>query len=299
MCSAPRPDQDGSRAAFDEAIAVTRQQPAPRADLGEPSWWAATIPPGWDVGAAINGGVVLALAANALRGETGRPCPLSTTVHYLGQATAGSADIAVEVLRAGRTRHVAQAAVRQEGVEVARALGALGVLGDVGEVDDVRHWHVAPPPLPPVEECVAPPSAEQAVLPPPPLARNVELRLHPDHVGFAFGRPPGDPVIHAWARLADGRDPDVLALLVFADALPPAVFNAGLPLGWVPTLELTVHVRARPAPGWVRVAARTRLRASGYLDEEAEVWDADDRLVASARQLALSPRAPTPPTRPA
>jgi acyl-CoA thioesterase len=102
------------------------------------------------------------------------------------------------------------------------------------------------------------------------------------------------PVIHAWARLADGREPDTLALGLFADALPPVVFNAGLPLSWVPTLELTVHVRARPAPGWVRIAGRTRLLAGGYLDEEADVWDADGRLVATARQLALAPREPGP-----
>ena len=55
----------------------------------------------------------------------------------------------------------------------------------------------------------------------------------------------------------------------------------------MPTIELTTHIRARPAPGWLRVVLRTRLLVDGYLDEDAEVWDEEDRLVAMSRQLAL------------
>ena len=60
-------------------------------------------------------------------------------------------------------------------------------------------------------------------------------------------------MIRGWLRLADGREPDPLMLLLARDALPPVAFDLGLS-GWTPTLELTVHVRARPAPGWLRVA---------------------------------------------
>src|SRR5450759_3720952 len=56
--------------------------------------------------------------------------------------------------------------------------------------------------------------------------------------------------------------------------------------GWVPTLEMTVHVRAVPTAGWLRVTAHTRNLAGGYLEEDAEVWDSADRLVAQSRQLA-------------
>lgn len=56
--------------------------------------------------------------------------------------------------------------------------------------------------------------------------------------------------------------------------------------GWVPTVELTAHIRRRPAPGPLRVAITTRNLAGGFLEEDAEVWDFEDRLVAQSRQLA-------------
>jgi hypothetical protein len=90
----------------------------------------------------------------------------------------------------------------------------------------------------------------------------------------------------------DGRsasEPDPLLLLLAVDALPPVTFDLGL-FGWTPTLELTAHVRAVPAPGWLRVKASTRNVAGGMLEEDAEVWDSADRLVAQSRQLALVPR---------
>jgi hypothetical protein len=45
-------------------------------------------------------------------------------------------------------------------------------------------------------------------------------------------------------------------------------------------------MRAVPAPGPLRLAARSRHVAGGWFDEESEVWDAAGRLVAQSRQLA-------------
>ena len=73
------------------------------------------------------------------------------------------------------------------------------------------------------------------------------------------------------------------------DALPPVTFDLGLP-GWAPTLELTVHVRARPAPGWAVVRHATRNVSGGHFEEDCEVWDSTGTLVAQSRQLALLPR---------
>jgi hypothetical protein len=56
-------------------------------------------------------------------------------------------------------------------------------------------------------------------------------------------------------------------------------------------VELTVQVRARPAPGFLRAWFTTSAVTDGYLEEDGEVWDAEGRLVALSRELALSPRA--------
>ena len=90
----------------------------------------------------------------------------------------------------------------------------------------------------------------------------------------------------AWLRSATGHPVDPLFLLCVADALPPVTVDLGIP-GWVPTVELTVHLRAVPADGWLRVVHRARLVAGGWLDEDCEVWDSPGRLVAQARQLAV------------
>jgi hypothetical protein len=93
-----------------------------------------------------------------------------------------------------------------------------------------------------------------------------------------------------WFGFADGRPLDTLSLLLVADALPPAVFNIDIPPGWVPTVEMTVHVRAVPAPGPMRCVFRTRFVHGGMLEEDGEVWDSTGTLVALSRQLALLPR---------
>jgi acyl-CoA thioesterase len=79
-------------------------------------------------------------------------------------------------------------------------------------------------------------------------------------------------------------------VLLVADAFPPAVFNANLPLAWTPTVEMTTHVRSAPQTEWLRCRFTTRFVTGGFFEEDGEVWDADGRLVALSRQLALVPR---------
>ena len=56
--------------------------------------------------------------------------------------------------------------------------------------------------------------------------------------------------------------------------------------GWVPTLDLTVYVRALPAPGPLRLRLRAQLIQDGFADLVCEGWDSDDRLVLQSTQLA-------------
>jgi hypothetical protein len=86
-------------------------------------------------------------------------------------------------------------------------------------------------------------------------------------------------------RFADGREPDLLSLPLFVDAVAPAALELGLRR--MTTVELTVHLRARPAPGWLAFRTATRYLAGGYFEEDAEIWDSAGRLVAQSRQLAL------------
>ena len=76
-------------------------------------------------------------------------------------------------------------------------------------------------------------------------------------------------------RFTDGREPDLLSLPLFVDAVAPAALELGVRR--MTTVELTVYLRARPAPGWLAYRTLTRYLADGYFEEDAELWDSARR----------------------
>jgi hypothetical protein len=113
----------------------------------------------------------------------------------------------------------------------------------------------------------------------------VDLRIDPADTGFARGEPSGSGRLRGWLALPENEPFDPAALLYAVDAFPPATFEVALS-GWVPTLELTVYVRALPAPGPVRILHQAQLIDAQKVDEVCFVWDSADRLVAQGSQLA-------------
>ncbi|PYC76298.1 TesB-like acyl-CoA thioesterase 3 [Streptomyces tateyamensis] len=274
-----------SSSEFDQGIAL-------RPD-GEAGWYRGELGEGWQIGGGINGGFLLAAAANALRQELPQhPDPLSISGYYLSASTPGPYTVRTEVVRKGNSLSNATAVLYQQdehGQQVER-LRVLASYTDLAALDAEVGTAAEPPAMPPREQCIgaehAPPQfVEQAA-----LLRRFDLRLDPACVGWALGQPSGNGRIQGWFRLADDREPDPLALLLVADALPPVTFDLGRP-GWAPTIELTVHLRALPAAGWLRVSHATRNLAGGYFEEDCEIWDEAGRLVAQSRQLARTPRA--------
>ncbi|HVB26791.1 MAG TPA: thioesterase family protein [Mycobacteriales bacterium] len=246
--------------------------------------WSASIHPGWDIAGNANGGYLLAIAARALVGATGRPDPVSVTAHYLSTGQPGELRIANQVLKQGR-RFATASAMLSAGERP--LLAVLGTLGDLGQASGPELVDGAPPELPDPEDCVR---VEPTETFPPPFMGKVDLRLHPDDAAFAVGNQSGQPLMRGWFRLPEAEPIDSLVLLCAVDAFPPTAFNAKLPVAWTPTIELTAHVRATPAPGWLRCRFSTRFVTAGFLEEDGEVWDSTGRLVAQSRQLALVPR---------
>jgi acyl-CoA thioesterase len=273
---------------FDEGSAVT-------ARAGEPGVYEAALGEGWRIGGGVNGGVLLAIAGRALARELGtadgdrpaHPDPLAISAYYLSPGVPGPATVRTSVVRRGRAVSTGQASLLQDdgaGGEVER-VRFLATYGDLESVDGDLTTSAAPPELPPPDQCVSAAQAPPDFLKHASLLQRLDMRLDPATTGWAVGKPSGNGVIRGWLRMADGREPDPLLLLLAVDALPPVAFELGLP-GWTPTLELTAHVRARPAPGWLRVSLTNRTLAGGFLEEDAEVWDSQGRLVALSRQLA-------------
>jgi len=257
--------------------------------------YRGTVDPGWAVieGAAPNGGYVLALAARAMRDALPHPDPVTVTAHFLAPPEPGPVDIEVELVRGGRRHSTVAAKLLQGGRERTRLLGTFA---DLGAADGPTRLDRPGLELPPRDDCVDATSrslerAKDGAYPAPPILLRFDHRMPTEMMGWAEGRPLGRGEMGGYLRWADGAPMDTLGLLVVADCYPPPVFNMGdSRLGWVPTIELTVQIRKRPADGYLATRFTTEAITNGYLEEDGEVWDADGDLVALSRQLALVAR---------
>ena len=246
--------------------------------------WRASLSDRWNINDKPNGGYVMATAVRAMAAAVpDHPDPFSVTAHFLRPSQAGAAQIDVEIVRTGRKLATVAASFVQSGKERIRLLGSFGDLRAASGPSVVRG---EPPTIAPLADCRPRVKDEGENHPLSNIAERTETLLDP-RTGWVTGRPRGVAETLAWIRFADGRAPDVWSLPFFADALPPAVFEVLDGAIWVPTIELTVHVRAVPAPGWLRARVDTRFLMNGFLEEDCELWDESDTLVAQSRQLGM------------
>lgn len=264
---------------FDAATAVARTETG---DL------VAELDGGWNVGPGIlNGGYLLAVAARAAAVDSPHPHPVALSASYLRATGPGRVTLAVTRGPSGRTLAHSHVVLSDAGGPTLSVQATTATLGDTPP-----DYALAPPTIVPPEECLANHADIDLGGNPVPsvgLRDFVETRLDPTTAGWAVGRPSGEPVMRGWVRLTDGRPADPFALALFADVLPPTSWALGL-MGWAPTVQLQVLVRALPAPGWCLVEARASEVAGGWLDEDYRIWDSTGRLVAQSRQLARTPR---------
>ncbi|MFF4246632.1 thioesterase family protein [Streptomyces sp. NPDC001822] len=252
----------------------------------------AELSAGWTIIRAVNGGYLLAILGRALGEALPHPDPFSVSAHYLTASVPGPAVIRTQVVRTGRTLSTGEASLFQfaeDGSEIER-IRVLATYGDLDGLTDEVRTSAEPPVIPPMAHCLGPADGPAPIPGSSAITERLDIRLDPATIGWAVGAPSGKGEMRGWFGLADGRDADPLSLLLTVDALPPTSFELGLK-GWTPTIELTTHIRCRPAPGPLRVSITTRNLAGGFLEEDADVWDSAGRLVAQSRQLARAPRA--------
>lgn len=276
----PIDSESVASSAFAEATAVSRVSA---------TGFVGTVADGWDIFGNANGGYLLAIAARAMAVVAGRP-PLTITAHYLAPAGVGPCQIDVSEIRRGRRFVTLSAALSMGDRQI---LQVLGTFGDQAPPSPDVPFHVAaaPPSLDPWDDSRPSASGEPDPSSPlPAMMHQLDLRLRPADVGFSQGEKSGRAEIAGWFALADHGPLDEIGLLLAADAFAPAIFNLDLPVAWAPTVELTVHIRGIPVEGPLRCTFSTRFLHGGMLEEDGEIWDSADNLVALSRQLALSPR---------
>jgi hypothetical protein len=242
----------------------------------------AAASPDWTVAGRPNGGCLLAMASRAAVAVTDHPHVIAASAHYLRSPDPGPVRIQAEVLRAGRSASQVRARMTQDGTPCVESLITVSELSPGTQ----PYWDKGGPEpgTARYEDCVKVPAQGPGGLA-VTIFGQVDVRLDPDSLGFAAGRPSGRGELRGWLALPGGEPFDPFSLVYAADSYPPATLDIELS-GWVPTLELTVYVRALPAPGPVQVLQRVHLIDGGRVDEECAVWDHAGRLVAQGRQLA-------------
>jgi len=257
---------------FDAAIALSGEGPV----------FGAVLDGRWDGQASTNGGFLLALVTRAIGAVLPFPDPVVVSGFFLRPGTPGPAEIRTEVVQAGRTTGFGQASLYRDGKQVLRATAAYTDLDAAAARDSRSYAGGQPPDQPPPAECQV---LRRVIVPPITLVDRIEYRVAELPSWVTRTPPSGNPVYEGWMRFVDGREPDLLSLPMFVDAVAPAGLELGLRR--MTTVELTVHLRARPAPGWLAFRTLTRYLEGGYFEEDAEIWDSAGRLVAQSRQLAL------------
>lgn len=239
------------------------------------------IHPAWWVIAGPNGGYVAAIVVRALEATVAEGRPLrSLTVHYMRAPKAGPALIRTETVREGRSVSFLRATLHQGDRDCATAMAVFAA-----DRDGLAFNTARPPDVPRPEDT---PARAEGRLQAPPFAQNFDFRP-------AIGGPPfegaDEAVTGGWLWPKQGsQELDSALAVALCDSWFPALFTAvEAPLA-VPTLDLTVHLRAPlPQPaGWVLGRFVTRRARDGFLEEDGELFSRDGELLAQSRQLALS-----------
>jgi hypothetical protein len=171
----------------------------------------------------------------------------------------------------------------RDGRDIVRSIGTFG---DVDASIGVQSNTLVKPQMVPYEDCPKRPDNPEMPL---GLTSRLDMRLHPEDVGFSTNTPNGIARVRGYFAFKDGRPVDTLALLLAADAFPPVTFNLFGMKGWVPTIEFTVHVRGVPVEGPIICQFTSSLTQGGFWEEDGVMWDSAGTVVAMSRQLALSP----------
>lgn len=263
---------------FERDTAVVEVRPGlyrGRMDVG---WWIVRGP---------NGGYVAAILLRALQAAVGDPARVarSLTVHFLAPPREGDCEVAVVIERHGRLLTFASARLTQGERLLATAQAAFaGPLAVEPSFVDARM-----PDVPPPSECGPLAPAEIEI----PMRRRYEERnvvVRPEGTDVESGH---EAVAGGWIRFAEPCLLDAVALAAVSDAWVPAVFSRMTSRNAVPTIDLTVHFRARlPHPTMATTdyclsMFRTRAVVDGFLEEDGEIWSPDGVLLAHSRQLGL------------
>jgi hypothetical protein len=242
--------------------------------------YSGEVTEAWSIGGVANGGYSMSIAARALSDCLNHKDPLSITGHYLARAEPGPVTLEIEKLNEGRSLSTAVVKFIQKDQERIRFTASFTDFSkskgeNLSEREALNFPHI--------DECKKMPYVKGFT---PILEKQIDRRFTPGSDWWDDTRERARASLEAYYSWPGGEQIDLLSLVFFLDTMTPPIFNRLGSKGWVPTIEQTVHIRAKPAPGAVLMRGRTDFVTGVYLGEDDEIWDSEGNIVAEARQIA-------------
>ena len=238
----------------------------------EPFSFSGSITENWSINGVPNGGYLMAILATQMKST-----PI-ITANFLDRCEPGNARVLIEKMSASRQFDRLQASLYQNGKEKIRSFGTFANESDACVVES---YEVSGPQISMLEKCISVPE-----IPNYPFFSQVDIRLDPTCAGWMSGKLSDTSESKGWIKFKNDRPFDLLSILLIADSFPPAVMSSQGMVAWVPTLEFSANIRNIPATDWLKCIFRTRFITCGLLEEDGEIWDQADQLIAISRQIA-------------
>ncbi|RIA36091.1 acyl-CoA thioesterase II [Ectopseudomonas oleovorans] len=244
---------------------------------------AVVIPAEWGQGRASFGGLVAALAFEAMRAKVpqGRPVR-SLAITFVGPVAAEvPVSFQAEVLREGKA--VSQLCLRavQDGQVVTMVQGSFGA----SRASAIAVPAVPAPQITAVEQCQELPYVRNVT---PEFTRFLAMRWGIGGMPFSNNQ---SRQMGGWVRLRGEAEPQALSeayLLALVDAWPPAVLPhlkspaPGSSLTW--TIEFVQPLQTLSTEDWCLYRAEIEHARDGYGHVAAAMWSPSGELIALSRQ---------------
>lgn len=241
----------------------------------------ADVPPGWTQGRALFGGLVAALAADAMALKVAEKRSLrSLMANFVAPAPDGKLAVRTDVLREGRAVVQTRADVMDGDKVCCAATAAFG-----GSRPGVSVPASAPfSPLP--RDSV--PSLDEATRPLPSFLRNFDIRWTGGGVPMSGT---GDRTTSMWVRhKCDMSAFPVAKIVAIADMPPPVVLSHYQKPAMASTLSWSLEFLVPPeevTSDWFYLDYTLEAAANGYSQQSGNVFDEDGTLVAISRQCMV------------
>ncbi|MAZ87671.1 MAG: hypothetical protein CL693_08495 [Cellvibrionaceae bacterium] len=240
--------------------------------------WKAVLTENWCVGPVPNGGYLLAIIGRAFSAALVHVDPSVLNAFYLAPTKVGECEISIETLRQGGSNSFAVARLHQDGELKIQVTAAYT---ELDRASGENQMLLALPDIPAFEDCAELPINDFIA-----ITKHTHQRVISGQEKSMQGEPQGGGEWLGWLDFRDGNPVDLSALLYFSDAFPPPAFTIYGPVGWVPTVDLSVQVRAKPSPGPIMCRFTSKALTDGTIEEDGVLWDSTGKLVLLSRQTA-------------